>query len=259
GHYGATRDGHNHPWYWYFNNLHVNRFKAFLPLLPFSLLVVFAKPFRKIRDLGIILLLGTLSVLIIISGSNTKLIWYDASAYPCMAMLAGLVLWQLHDAILARWQPAHPLGNTLASIGFGLIFFLYPYIGIIQQVYIPKHVHQESERYANLIWQTERNRPDIKSYIILHEGQSAHALFYQNVYNLTRDEGFNIRRIVTVESTKPGMTIMVCQEKIIWILYERFEIEVIQAWNGCQLVNLHPKEIPEPESDSTNISSGRLD
>lgn len=247
GHYGATRDGHDHPWYWYVNNLYVNRFRAFLPLIPLSLILVFAKPFRKMRDLGVILILGTASVLILISGSSTKLIWYDATAFPPLAMLVGLVLWQLYEGLMDRWKPAHQVGRYMGTLGFLLIFFLFPYMGIMKYVYLPKQVRYESERYANLIWQTERNRPDIKEYAIIHLGQSAHALFYQNVYNLTRDDGYHIRRFVSAASARSGQVVMACQKEVIWELYANYEIEVIQAWNGCQIVRLLPKEVPAEE------------
>lgn len=244
GHYGATRDGHLHPWYWYFQNFYINKFTYWLPLLPLGIGLFFHPRLRALRDLGVLLLLAGASWMAVISNSETKLLWYDASMYPLMALVVGLALYQLHTGV-QQWLAAPTPGwRYLTTVLFLLVFFLMPYRFIISKVYHPQEVLYQPEKYGFLIKQTERNLPDLKQYHILHLGQSTHALFYQLVYDLTK--GYRIGRYRAPESTRVGNVVMTCQPRLRRYLSERYELELLQAYDECVLVRLVARKAPSP-------------
>ncbi|RMG72761.1 MAG: phospholipid carrier-dependent glycosyltransferase [Bacteroidetes bacterium] len=243
GHYGATRDGHLHPWYWYFQNLYY-KFTYFLPLLPLGIALFFVPKLRALRSLGVLLLLAAASWMAVISNSETKLLWYDASLYPILSLIVALALYQLHQALhvwltLSDWR-----FRSLATGLFLLAFFALPYSFIISKVYHPKEVTYIPEQYGFLIKQTERNLPDLKNYHILHLGQSTHALFYQLVYDLTKD--YQIGRYRSPESIQVGDVIMACQNQMKKRLFGFYDVEVLQAYENCVLVRVvAPKPPPQ--------------
>lgn len=240
GHYAKTRDGHKHPWFWYFTNWYFERFKYWLPLIPLGIGLTFMNRFRFIRDWGILLLICFGSYMAVISNSQTKLLWYDASVYPIMAFWAGLVLYHLYQGLITYLKPDGIWRRYLIGALFCLTFFTYPYRDIIEKVYDPHDVRYIPERYGFLIKETERLLPDLKRYNILQIGQSTHVLYYQLVYNQIKD--YRIRRYRAVESVKIGDVIMACQPGVKKNLKENYDYELLLGAEDCILVRLNRRK-----------------
>jgi 4-amino-4-deoxy-L-arabinose transferase-like glycosyltransferase len=80
------------PFYYHTLKLLFYRFQPFILLLPFVAYKFWFEPNNKKRELLAILILAALSVWTIISFSKTKLVWYDGSLYPLLAILIGYYL-----------------------------------------------------------------------------------------------------------------------------------------------------------------------
>ncbi|MEM7659428.1 MAG: glycosyltransferase family 39 protein [Bacteroidota bacterium] len=246
GHYGATRDGHNHPWFWYLKQWYEFKFHYWLPLIPLGIGLTFHPKFRQIRDLSVLFLLASTTYLAVISNSQTKLSWYDASLYPMMAFWAGLVCFVLWQSIM-DWLQANSISKRyLFTALFVLGLFAFPYRDIMEKVYEPKDVLYPPEKYGFLMKQMDKTMPDFQSYQILHVGQSTHSLFYQLVYNEVK--GYQIGRYFAYESAKEGDFIMACQNRIKRRLEREFETQVWQSTEQCKLYYLVKRKPIEPKN-----------
>jgi 4-amino-4-deoxy-L-arabinose transferase-like glycosyltransferase len=240
GHYGETRDGHDHPWFWYMKQWYDFKFQYWLPFLPLGIGLLFHPRFRAQRDIHVLLLLAFGTYLAVVSSSQTKLSWYDASLYPIMAIWAGFVLYQLWEGLMQWLEPRRLSGRYLIGLLFLLAFFAFPYRDIMEKVYEPKDVLYPPEKYGFLMKQLEQTMPDFRSYHILQLGQSTHALFYQLVYNETK--GYQIGRYHAFESARPGDFIMACQNRVKKRLEKEFEVQLWQSTDQCRLYYLVKKK-----------------
>ena len=238
GHYGKTRDGHKHPWNWYLNNWYVGRF-PWLPFVPFGIGLTFLHRFRHLRDLGVLLLISFVTYMAVVSNSQTKLLWYDASVYPIMAFWVGLVFYFLFEGI-KKSLGGTQIRNLILGTLFCVSLFAFPYRDIMLKVYQPRDVHYVPERYAYLIKRAENLLPETTHYNILHVGQSTHILFYQLVYNNLKD--YRIRRYRALESVKVGDIVMACQPNIKKRLMERYEYKLMLGAEDCILIHLLSKK-----------------
>lgn len=236
GHYGKTRDSHDHPWYWYFHNWYIGRF-PWLPLVPLGIGMMFLNRFRDLRDWGVMMLICFVTYMAVVSNSQTKLLWYDASVYPMLAFWAAWVLYTLFNGLKRHFAPLNISKTYLLGILFLIGIFVFPYRDIMQKVYLPRDVHYVPERYGHIIKETERLLPDITEYCVLHIGQSTHILFYQLIYNNLKD--YRIKRYRSPESVKVGDTVMVCQTNVKNRLMREYEYEfVLGTQNKCVLLHL---------------------
>ncbi|MEL7530722.1 MAG: glycosyltransferase family 39 protein [Bacteroidota bacterium] len=236
GHYLKTRDGHVHPYLWYWDRL-INLKYAywFLPAL-FGLLVSYHPRFKKWRDWHTLLWMAWLSWMLVISSSQTKLEWYDASLYPIMAMWVGLGLTLLYYGLRDFLKLEKGAWPYIIKLAFVLLFFALPYKTIIQKVYAPKDNDYPGEYYGYLMEQAEDKFPDLKQYTLMFDGYSFHCLFYQLVYN--QQKGYDIRRERKVVNLQVGETAMLCQPQTISYLEENFVLEYLTGKQGCKLVKI---------------------
>ncbi|MDX2245150.1 MAG: glycosyltransferase family 39 protein [Bacteroidia bacterium] len=243
GHYLQTRDGHLWPFYWFAMRLYTHKFLPWLFFLPIGFFLILQKNTDTLRRYGWLNLLGFISWLMVISLSQTKLEWYDASLYPLMAMPVGYALYRLYEGGKSFLPDTARLTPVLWAVLFVFAFFFTPGVAVMKKVYQPHDIDYPGERYGYLIKQVEKQFPDLKKYTILHEGHSTHALFYQLTRN---DKGFDISRLHTTTDTKAGDIIMACQPEVIRYLKEHFQLRPISGKEGCELLELLD-EIPTGE------------
>lgn len=84
------------PFYYHTFKLLVYRFEPFILLLPFAVYGILKLPKAKVHYYLKGILLAAFSVWVIISFSKTKLVWYDGSIYPLLAVVLG---WYLSEGI----------------------------------------------------------------------------------------------------------------------------------------------------------------
>ncbi len=236
GHYLQTRDGHQWPFLWFAERLVRIKYQWWIGWFVFGGLTVFYPRLRAYRDLGILLGLAWWSWLLVISSSQTKLEWYDASLYPLMAMFVGLILSQLYQGLQQVLQLDSGFWKYSLTALFVLVLFLPPYLSILQKTYQPKDNDYPGELYGYLIHQATRTPPQQKEYTLVYRGFSLHCLFYQLVYNEEYD--YEISRKRKFEEMEAGETVMLCEPQGLAYAREHFEVENLTATRGCYLMKL---------------------
>lgn len=248
GHYLAVHDGHDWPWYWFVVRLMKDRFAPWLLWLPFSWAVMALPQLRPFRAWLGLLLAVSLSHLVIISASATKLEWYDVPLFAPMAMMLGSLLWGFWQVLL-RAEPEKVWLRVLVMGGLLLALWLPPYLRVLDKQLPPRYLDYPGERFAGLMRQSERVYPNIRQYTLLHSLFSTHALFYKMVYN--DHKGFEIREKSKVEELVPGEVIMVCEAKLWEDVQKQFIVEPLTTKDGCYLAHV-VGEVAEEEAGGTS-------
>jgi 4-amino-4-deoxy-L-arabinose transferase-like glycosyltransferase len=236
GHYLKTRDGHQWPYWWFAERLVTLKYQWWIGWFLAGGILAFHPRLRHFRDLAVLLWLAWLSWMLVISGSQTKLEWYDASLYPVMAMMGAIVLSVLYQALLDWLGPNSVFWRYLVSLLFISVLFLPPYVQVFKKVYRPQDINHPGERYGELMEQVARDFPAEKNYTIVYRSYSFHALFYQLVYN--QQKGYEISRKRKFEEMKEGETVMLCEKGGLAYARKHFKVENISAKDGCFIMRL---------------------
>jgi hypothetical protein len=208
-----------------------------LYLLPVSIYVLFAKGTdRKHRDLLLLFLLCALSLLGIITFSQTKTPHYDAAAYPVLALLAGYGFWLFLKSVwgLLQFELYRPLLIAAGMILIVPYFMINPYVVTLDKTFKPK-LHEANLQYGYLFRRLE-HLPDIKRFKVVHPGFDGQAVFYSGLYN--RKKGYDISLVRDMEQIQVGDTIMACDKQVVRTLFDTWEMQGIDTYEKCFLARV---------------------
>jgi 4-amino-4-deoxy-L-arabinose transferase-like glycosyltransferase len=224
GRYFDTLEQNRAPFTYYLRLLYQLSFKNMFFLIPLGIILgYFSKDLRIKRILSYMLLL-TGVFLLIISVSETKLMWYSLPVFPFLALMAGVfftILFRLinsTDILVKSWKRKGVLHIVIV-----IFFFASPYFRILkqnQEMFLPSQ-NEETHSISHFLRDVERgNIKTEKNQAIAYEGEFQHFLFY--VYKLN-DAGYNIE-YTEWENAKPGTTYLVYQDEVLDSLEMKYDI-----------------------------------
>ena len=232
--YATTIENHDAPWDYYFTEMWESRFMPWLYLLPMPLVMLFVKKYRPYRDVMLLVFLCAVSLLAIVSFSQTKTVHYDVVAYPPLALLAGIGLYEVLKSgwLLVQEKKYLPLIAFFGFLYFAKPFLLEPYVKILEKTYKP-YLEQPNLKYGYLFRKLKSRKEPIKKFTLVHPGFDGQALFYAGVFNRKYD--YDIKIGINPEQVKTGDTIMVCDLQIIKYLFSKWELQGIESYDQCFL------------------------
>jgi hypothetical protein len=130
-----------------------------------------------------------LGYLLVISGSATKLYWYDNPVYPFAALLSAIFLWQLVlwlILLLSKWIDAERYKGVICALVIA-IGVAPNYIYRIKQY---NRAKESPEYYANyhvtyMLRSMLNDQPapirDLSGYTVVHDQYDAHNFFYSQL------------------------------------------------------------------------------
>lgn len=253
GRYFKSKEGHNHPWYLYFKIMYQKG--HFMPWIWFLPLGIFVGLFKKgiTRNLTILILINVVLFFSVLMYGQTKIQWYVAPIYPCLALLIGLGFNTLFEG---GWRYLNNLGGDLAlsskfSIAkylflsiFVLTIFFQPYQKTIDRIYFEK-LPDHDWKFLKFRDFMERN-DEVKNYTIVHRYFNSHVQYYRSVRNLNGYK-INAQPLLDFDLNKyefgkrplefqPSDTLMVCEKKVFPKLDKVYEYEVLNAWDTCKIL-----------------------
>jgi 4-amino-4-deoxy-L-arabinose transferase-like glycosyltransferase len=240
GHYFETRNNHRAPFNFYLQLIWEEKYQPWALFLPLSAVLLAHPRLRAWRDWGIFLWIAALNWLLVISFSQTKLIWYDATLYPFFAWMVGLVLWSMYQGLVQDWGKKTPPYRSLLTAAFLLLFFFQPYRQILKRVYMPQDLNHPGEYAAYLMEKVAQEQPDLQRYKLLYRPYSMHAVFYQFVYN--EEKGYEIERIYQAEALQPGDYCLSCDPAEQQQVQALFEVEGLHTTKGCWLYRVEERK-----------------
>lgn len=258
GRFLQAKEGHLKPWYHYFEWLWKEQFQPWILFIPLGLLVGLWQK-ERLRSLTLLLLINSITFLVIISISKTRILWYMAPIYPSLALLVGIGFDKL---ICGASRLIHnpndkaifkiPIQTYLILAAFTVPVFYQPYRSIIEQVYFEQHPAWDwpELKYRDFMRKTK----DIKHYTIVHGKYNSNVVFYAKTFNLN---GYNINYHPLVDfnwkkyrfGEKPldftsGDTLMVCENSVFVALDSVYKYQVLRNWDSCKLLVIDNEMIP---------------
>jgi 4-amino-4-deoxy-L-arabinose transferase-like glycosyltransferase len=239
GRYGSTLENHSGDFFLFFRLLYEKQFMPWLLAIPLSM-VFLKKETGKVRSLFLYLLLISLSYLLFISNSGTKLPWYSAPILPALSLMAAIGLDGALHAMFRDYKPSNPHLSFFLLFSLTLILFTQPYrerLSTVYKVPLEKYEYWEELQYSRFMEQLK----DRKTYFIAHIGYHSAIDFYRKAYNL---RGYDIKSIHPNEMAE-GDVVMFCEEPAKeWL--KNYEFEILETQRKCILVSIKGrKEHPE--------------
>jgi len=235
GRYTKTIEGHSFPAYYYFEYLAFEKMIPYIFMVPIIFLLAFKKdqsPTLKNSILGV----GSVMIcyLFFLSFSQTKTTWYVAPAYPLGAYLVAL-----GSVPFFNYLKKQPRRDIIVILGGIFIVWASLYAKVVSKNLTAEPILKD-ERYGWFMRKVSNEHPQYKKYAIVENSFASSAIFYREQYNREK-EGFNIsllREIVYEEN----QIIMSCRNQIIKETKERYNVQVMQEWESCQLMKVISKK-----------------
>jgi hypothetical protein len=216
--------------------------------LPLSFLFLIRD--QKTKSFGYYLLTITITFLLTISSSATKLIWYVLPVIPLLSLAIGFGLERLYCGLVNLQGRIVPGFRLLLLALFAVAVFAFPYIEILQKVYHPEPSAEERERvsYRDFF----RQLPAGRSYTMVLPGYNGHFSFYQQYFN---QKGNKIGSVYlnppdeqvqfSADTTTwflPGASIGVCEGKAKAFMDNHYLTDTLQSWENCKLLRIKERK-----------------
>ncbi len=220
---------HNHEFWFYFKMLYFQNFFPWILLLPLSIYILIQQN-NPLRNLGVFSIILSVSYLTILTFGKVKIEWYLASAYPFLAIWAGIGVYGFLKLIP---NTSHSYTYLLSRLLFFVLIFGLPYYSMVD-----KALHTQETNSKNLYGQYLRWF-DVNNKLILSDvDYNAHIKFYSQLYKM---KGFPVENKLHWELAV-GDTTMYCGKKMEKQLSKTFEVEVIRSdHKQCKIVVIKRK------------------
>jgi 4-amino-4-deoxy-L-arabinose transferase-like glycosyltransferase len=235
---------HNHPWYYYFWNWY--RLEFFVPYvfwLPVALAIGLWS--RVLRKPVMLMAIYVFTFIAILSYPIVKLMWYDAAAYPFLALICASGAVALWDGLMDKARAAGSVREVL-FVPLLVLLFAKPVCDMYKRNAELREPFDILEREGDFVRTLHKTEPELRAYdILMMYDQNAHYTqidFYVNAYN--RYQGYHLELITDTLLVQPGDTLACCQEVLIHSLERAFELDtVVSNRHGCILATIKQKKL----------------
>lgn len=232
GRYAASTEGHQHDFFYYFQNFWERRLTYWLFFIPAGMLLGFLSK-GPLREMTLFLSVNALIFLLVISNSETKLAWYDLPVYPSLALLAAVTPALAFRFIIRRLHISRTILRFGTALFLVVAFCGYPYKRAINTVYMREdRGHQwQQMQYGNFI----KNFPEHRDYLVAQSGYNAHTTFYVKVLN---ERGYGLETVHPDQPLSVGEEILTCTREEKDKIWSKYGVEVIDEFASCQLLRI---------------------
>ncbi|MCC2545881.1 glycosyltransferase family 39 protein [Hymenobacter sp. BT175] len=249
GRYLTDLQIHGHPADYYLNQFRNGLFLPWLWLLLPALLLVLVQPVRRLRWAAVLLTCFASSWFIVISTAASKLEWYDAPIYPALALLVGLGLALVLQALREQYLPAAKrpvvwLAGTLAT----LVLFFTPYETVVNQIIKLRYSDfgiGPDGHLARYLSTTLHKDSQLDSVTALYSGgYNATLTFYKMLYQEHQKELAIYPVSTPPRVLQPGTVALVCDPDYAARLDSVFQIMELKQDESCHTLLLVSRKGP---------------
>src|SRR6218665_1336574 len=214
GRYMATNEGHTGDMWYYIRLMNDTHYPIWSWMVPFAFVATWFSKEKRVKQLGIFLMLVCLCYLTIISSAQTKLPWYDAPLYPFMALLIGLGAKTVYSLAIS-YTPLKSLPErTIGFAFFCLVLFYFPSKNILAtSIRAKKETYYPELFYGDFIPAYHKKFPASRAITVVSEDYNPHLLFYTKVW---RDKGLVVTVVSPNAAFKVNDTLMICEPEKMW-------------------------------------------
>lgn len=226
-------ENHSGPPIFYLENLFKTRFSIWAVFLVVGSVFSFNIENKADKKLLINFLILSLTYLIVISSSTTKLEWYDMPLYPFLSVIAAYPIFVL----LKTFNPVANINSHKKMFLLVSIFFLYPYYIMFDKsqgntIQNGEKVLESNERF---IFKKNKEKKDLNGIKVYYSGYNGSLLFYKYKLNeinqkieLNNSGQFNLNDKILVSS-----------DSLINQLQKKYEFSVIDKFDKAQMIQIN--------------------
>ncbi|OJV55797.1 MAG: hypothetical protein BGO31_17030 [Bacteroidetes bacterium 43-16] len=235
GRYLATLDHHNSPFSFYYILIYEQHFRYWLPI---ALAGIPAGIFHKhlfIRRLTLFSLICIVCFSLVISFSQTKLLWYDAPIYPFLAILAAIPIYTLYEFIAARLSDGPKWRKLFAVAGLSLLFII-PYFSTVFKIAAAAELPGQERTFAisRYLIKGIKGKAALNGYKVVADEYIPHIMAY--IY-IAEEKKMNVKRITQFQ-LQPGDTVIVEEDPIKILIKQKFDSELLHNEDCVEIYHL---------------------
>jgi len=167
--------------------------------------------------------------------SHTGNEWYDAPAYPFLALLFGSSLYVLYEKLEHYFIKFPEYFKTSIIACLIILLFFYPYKKIIESISNKNPYIYSLELEGTFMKKLHEVHPSLNQYTVCCSGLfSDQVHFYQAAYN---HQGADIK-ISNSRNFKDGEIVLSCQPDNLNYIFSHYHCTIIEIWNQCRLLKI---------------------
>ncbi|HEX8427835.1 ArnT family glycosyltransferase [Hymenobacter sp.] len=239
----TTLEDHWHPWHWYLKSMYDGEFMPWLLLFPLSFLVIWRFSVSAVqRNFTVFAGLVVILHFVLISSSSTMLEWYDMPLYPLAAMLIGLSLGQLLDAMLAwQYKQGGVQAAAFVAVFFTMGLFTVPVVRMYQRISELFEGRREDYTlgYGFQLKAMAAQKPELTTYTLFaNTDYNASMMYYRLAAQAKYKHTVALKEAQQIAELKAGDVVVLCGREDINAINKRFHTSTL---------------VKEPESTCTTV------
>lgn len=184
GRYMQAIEYHGEPFDFFYKNFMSHRFSQWYWLVPLGIILGLLNRNDKVKKLTIFSGICSGIYFLIISGSSTKVQWYDIPLFPFLSILAAVSIHTIFTLLSNLTEVNKILARNIFPYLFLFIIFLHPYSKIIETVYFPKSICEDQHIGICYYLQDKmRSESPPEKLGICYFSYNTHILFYMQILN----------------------------------------------------------------------------
>ena len=222
GRYLSVNSENSGNFWYYINQLWSDHYVYWVFFALFGLISSLRHPNLRIRNLAAFAAILGITYLFVISVAKTKLAWYDIPAYPFLAILSALTIYQvfiwLQQSEAPRWVPI--------VLVLGLL--IVPFRDIFMVTYQPSRKALQDYYWMSYYMQDAyHNRVEFKDQLLAFDGYHTQIDFY---VEMMRRRGYKCD-FTTGDNIPLGSVVSAYQYPMIEKIESTYETQIV-GWHG---------------------------
>ena len=234
GRFLKTLEGNQGSYLFYINHLYTKFFKHWLVFLPIGLIIGLFNNNSRIQKFTKYIGILTLSFLLVITYSKTKLHWYTLPILPFMAIMVAIFLNFIFTSLkhinYANLYAGNNLIKKSAPVLFIFLILLTPYTTLLKKVYSPTLPDHNRWVYmlGTFLREATKGKRDLDGYYVLYDGFRQHNTFYVEIL---QKQGVNID-FKNWEELDVGDTVIAHQSLVKNYVTLNYDYEILEKYEN---------------------------
>lgn len=229
GRYATTLENHKADFFYYIDFITGWHFGTWYWLVPCGMVLGFLFKDEKFRKITIFTSLLVITYWLVISGSSTKLEWYDVPLFPFLAMIVAIAIYFVFMLFQKSLVIPKILKTNLVPMVFLFAVFLAPYRQIINKVYKPIEYDGEEDFYRTSYYLRDalNMEHNVKDHFICFAGEISPVYFYVNLLN---DKNMHVS-FKDWNNLQQGDLVIAGQKNVKTEIEKKYEVEITEDVN----------------------------
>ncbi len=228
--------GHAAPFTYYWTELANINFFPWVLLLPIGLIALVVQKNSRYRNLMLLLLGSTVSHLLVISVSKTKLPWYDASVYPWLSIIAAFGLWAIWEQFASKFKLT-AIAQLASVCLLTIAIFSYSYAKEVTEN-MQHLIYSQQQKVGMLLQEVRNQHADLKTFTVIDEGSTGNLVASFYISSMNDHYVYHIDWQTDYRNIAVGDTVGFCTSAAIQWADSLYAQQTLTEKSGCKIVVL---------------------